>query len=195
MRRGFTMLELLVAIGLMVVVMSAVFANYPEFNRLLSLDGIANKVALTIREAQQDSVSGKEFRPGTGCYPGYGIRFGSPPATSYILFGDIPGLPGASTCPPTDSPGDGIYNGVAERIQTIALKQGYSITALCKDACSGAGDNITSLTILFPKRQTGAAIMSNLGGPHSSARITVSKTGSTVTKRIYVGVSGHAYVQ
>lgn len=189
MSRGFTLLELLVAIGLMVIVMSAVFANYPEFNRRLALDGIASNIALTIREAQADSVAGKKFGT-TECYPGYGVHFGPLPgtATSYILFADRPAV-----CPP-HVPGDEAYGGVSELVRTLTMRQGYSITAMCKDACGG-GDAITSLTIVFPKRSTGAVIRSNLGGPHSSARITVSKTGSSASKQIHVGVSGHVYVQ
>lgn len=192
MQRGFTVLELLVAVALMAIIMSVVFGNYPEFNRRVSLDGIASKIALTIREAQADSLAGKGFVKIPGCFPGYGVYFNvaSGVATSYDLFADIPAPP--VTCPPTNAPGDGERGGgVEDLVQEIALKPGYSIT----DICVGADCTINTLTILFPKRQSGAVITSvpAAGGPHSEATITVSR--GNISRNIKVGISGHAYVQ
>jgi len=193
MERGFTILELLVAIALMVLVMAAVFGNYPEFNRRVALDGIANKVALTIREAQVNSVAGRKFGTAEpGCYPGYGVHFDTGTPTSYTLFADPP-LP----CPPNGT-GDGNYTPSAspsETVQTISLKQGYVVTDITVSGGACASVSSAQLTVLFPKRNTGAMIKNAASQLCDTAVITVSKTGTSLTKQIYVGISGHAYVQ
>lgn len=70
---GFSLVELLVSIGIVVMVLSLVVANQQAFNSAVLLRGQAYEIALAIREVQLGAVSavsdgGGEFRSTQGIY-------------------------------------------------------------------------------------------------------------------------------
>jgi len=88
---GFTMVELIVTIGIFVMVTGVVLANYPKFSSQIVLENVAHQVALAVREAQTYGLSVRGFDTGSGAiFPGYGVYFSSPGtgSKSFILFGD-----------------------------------------------------------------------------------------------------------
>lgn len=54
---GFSVVELLVSIGIIAVVSSVVIVNQSQFNSTLELDNAAHQVALKIREAQNNALN------------------------------------------------------------------------------------------------------------------------------------------
>lgn len=85
---GFGLVELLVAVGIMVLVMSIILADYGSFNSAVLLRNQAFEIALDTREAQLLAVSTagpqNEFRDA------FGIYFASSSAASndYFIFRD-----------------------------------------------------------------------------------------------------------
>ena len=84
---GFTVLEMVVVLGIVTIISSVVLANYPAFNERLGVRRAAEDVASSIRQVQAYGLGVKEFGPGSGIFPGYGIYFWRP-AASYILYAD-----------------------------------------------------------------------------------------------------------
>lgn len=62
--RGFTLIELLVGISIISIVFSIGVANYRDFSRRESLNGISKQLKGDLRTAQQLALSGK--KPDTG---------------------------------------------------------------------------------------------------------------------------------
>ncbi|MDO8493451.1 MAG: type II secretion system protein [bacterium] len=96
--RGFSLIELMVTISIFIMLTSFTLANYPKFSNKLSLDLLAQDLALSLRQAQifGSSVLGSKSTgiPGqTKTFGAYGIHFQTPtpdlPAYTYLLFANI----------------------------------------------------------------------------------------------------------
>jgi len=89
--RGFSLIELMISITIMVIVISVVSTRQGAFNGAVLLRGQAYEAALTVREVQLNAVSatgdGGEFRSV------YGIHFNTSSSTNgrYTIFKDTPG--------------------------------------------------------------------------------------------------------
>ena len=75
--KGFTLVELLVSIFIIILMSGIIFTNYRQSGQQFALQRSANKLAQDIRRAQQMAMSAKECPAGTVCAgqvpPGYGI--------------------------------------------------------------------------------------------------------------------------
>jgi len=91
---GFTILEMVVVLGIVTMISSMVLANYPAFNERLGVRRAAEDIASSIRQAQSYGLGVKEYKAGTGVFPGYGIFFQRYISagvfnTTYTLFADL----------------------------------------------------------------------------------------------------------
>lgn len=88
---GFTLIEILVVIGIIVILITAILARYHKTGETLSLLRSAHRLAQDIRRAQETAMLTKEFQ-GTIPLGGYGIYFNLPADTvSYLLYADLDG--------------------------------------------------------------------------------------------------------
>jgi len=129
--RGFSLIELIVVIGIVTAVSSIVLFNQSAFQNSILLGNLAYDVALSIREAQTYGISTR----GTSSSlftSAYGVHFSSDPnininnvpsVASYLLFADTVPVP------PSD---DGIYtSGADQLVRILRLDGGYRIEKLC----------------------------------------------------------------
>lgn len=94
--RGFTLVELLVSIFIIMLMSGIIFANYRGGRQEFALQRSANKLAQDIRRAQEMAMSAREIWDdvqGKYVVPegGYGVTVKttpSPPTKTYTLFGD-----------------------------------------------------------------------------------------------------------
>lgn len=86
-RHGFSLLELMVTIGISAVMSAIIFFNYPAFNSNVSLRRTADNIALTIREAQAYGLGVRQFSP-IGGFPGYGVHFTLATPKDFVLYAD-----------------------------------------------------------------------------------------------------------
>ena len=93
---GITLIELLVVIFIFMVITGITIFNYGKFNSSLSIQNLADDIALSIRRAQGYAIGVRGF--GNSFIKGYGIHFTTNPNTSdlsagsnksFILFSDI----------------------------------------------------------------------------------------------------------
>ena len=96
--KGFTLLELAVVTSIMVMLTAVVFANFPKFNRMLTVRREADKLTLALRKAQAYALAVREFNPAYAddpfCenppvrFPPYGVSFSMADNKKYLIFGD-----------------------------------------------------------------------------------------------------------
>ena len=73
---GFTLIELVVVMGIMGVMSSIILYNYAGFKSTASLDNLSQDIALSVREAQISAMGVKGLNIGMAQqFPGYGVHF------------------------------------------------------------------------------------------------------------------------
>ena len=90
-KSGFTVIELLVTTGIIVVILGVVFTGYPQFKARSSLAALARSVGLLVREAQVYGLAVKQFPVGLKEFPPYGVHISmaKDKQREIILFGDL----------------------------------------------------------------------------------------------------------
>ncbi len=173
---GFTLVELIVVVAIMVTISSVVLVNYSKFGGTILLRNLVYDVALTIREAQLYGISGRSAL-GAPSSSGHGIYFDTGAGDNFFyLF--------------IDADGNGVYNSaVTEWIETYTIEKNYSIEALCVQSAPAAEDcTMSRLSILFRRPEPDAIIYASNGGAfntYSSARIVLrSPRGYTMSAAV-----------
>jgi prepilin-type N-terminal cleavage/methylation domain-containing protein len=121
---GFTLIEVLTTMFIIVLLSGIIFANYRQSGQRFALQRSANKLAQDIRRAQEMAMSTKVHN-GINPPGGYGVYFKSSEPNKYIIFADI-------NKDFNYDPGDG------EMVEEINLKEEVKILQL---AMSEDGDS------------------------------------------------------
>ncbi len=182
--RGFTIVELVIVLAIMVTITSLILANYPGFNERLAVRGASADIASNIRLAQAYGLGVKESSP--NLFPGYGVYFQSATANSYVLF--------------ADNNNDWIYQ-ASEKIKDLAIQTGVQIYDLCANVKQTPPGTcgLASLTAFY-KRPTPIVSLKGeqtIGGtvvPASDIEIKIRGARGT-TKTIVVWLSGQINVE
>ncbi len=181
---GFTVVELVIVLTIMVTITSLILTNYPGFNERLAARAVSEDVASNIRLAQAYGLGVKESS--SDLFPGYGIYFQSAIANSYVLF--------------ADNNNDSTYQ-TSEKIKDLAIQTSVQIYDLCvnvKQAPPGTC-GLASLTAFF-RRPTPIVSLKGeqtIGGtvvPASDIEIKIRGARGTV-KTIVVWLSGQISVE
>jgi prepilin-type N-terminal cleavage/methylation domain-containing protein len=170
---GFTLIELMVVTGIIVVVTGVVLANNNRFGGVVLLENLTYDVALSVRQAQVYGISVSRFGA-SNFGAGYGVDFNKSSPTTYTLFGD--------------SSGNGLYDCTTpgslncELISATNINSGYYVASLCatpaggSETCSG----ISSIDIVFKRPEpdawisiNGISCISDTSACQESARITL----------------------
>lgn len=154
---GFTVLEIIIVMGIMLTVTSLVLANYPGFNETLGVRRAAEEIASSVRQAQAYGLGVREFGAGSGKFPGYGLYFQrvdvlGAPSNSYIFF--------------ADANGDLQYNAPNEKIEEIFIQGSARIEDLCvnQKQLPAGPCGIASLDIVYLRPQPNVSLRSSIGG-------------------------------
>jgi prepilin-type N-terminal cleavage/methylation domain-containing protein len=89
-RRGFTIVELLVALGIFVIITAMVVANFRAGSRSDELRIAAETLVSNLRKAQNMSLAGQLIN-GNSPPGGYGVYFKLSDTDRYIIFADLNG--------------------------------------------------------------------------------------------------------
>jgi len=131
--KGFTLVEILVVIFIIVLMSGIIFANYRQTGLQFALQRSVNKLALDIRRAEEMAMSAKEFE-GTIPKGGYGmyINLNAPFNEGYIIFADCDGdfhydenggAPDCASATPA--------NPYPEKVEQIYFERGVTVCKLC----------------------------------------------------------------
>lgn len=126
---GFTLIELMVVVGIFAFMSALILANYPRFNAQIILENTAHEVALEVRQAQSFGLGVRETSRGSEEYPAYGVYIpeidgDSENKTKVYLYADINNdqMYEGGTCVP----------GTGECIEVLTLRNHF-VAALCGD--------------------------------------------------------------
>ena len=162
--RGFTLVELMVVLTIIMVITVVVLVSQSSFNKTLILANTAYDVALTLRSAETYGLGSRAF--GTTVNAGYGIHFESGTPGSFTLFADrYPAPSVSSVCHPiNDASAPNAQSGncsyepnQGEKVTSYTLGNGITIRDFCAYAlgswsCAAAhGGGLTSLDIVFAR--------------------------------------------
>jgi prepilin-type N-terminal cleavage/methylation domain-containing protein len=187
-RRGFTLIELMVTVSIMVLILGTVLFKYTTFDSAILLKTLSYDIALSVRTAQSYSTSvfgsGGQFR-----YP-YGLSF-TPGATEYYFFGFLDTNP--DTRPYFD-----VGGGKAFLVDTYMLGRSFTISDVCVVDSEGEDCDIDRLDVSF-RRPEYAALFYADGydsdqGDIQSAIIRVQSRDSLLTGEVDIGYTGHVTV-
>jgi prepilin-type N-terminal cleavage/methylation domain-containing protein len=119
--KGFTLVELLVSIGIIGLVTGIVLVKYSAFDSTILLKNTAYEIALALREAQVKSVS-VSYQNATADYP-FGVTF-VPTQKNYVIFR----YADATAYPIYDRPG---VNPKASGVSTSTIGRTMKIKEVC----------------------------------------------------------------
>lgn len=177
MKKGFTLIELVVTIGIFIIISTLVFANYPEFKSNMSLKKTAQEIALTIRQAQVYALGVKGFEEE---FSGYGVNFNLSNQDSFILF--------------SDSNGDFYYN-AGEQVENYRIETGDKISELCGADVTREVCGLSQLNVVFWRPSPIVKLNDGAGNDNfSSVKIRIKSTRGN-TKTIIVRINGQISVE
>ena len=180
--RGFTLIEMLVVVGIIVIITSIVLSNNTQFGGSLQLQSLAYNMAISGREAQTYGTAVR--RVGSSNFAAsYGLHFDLSTPTQYSLFADVGTTP------------NGIFD-PSETLTTYRIGQSYRIAQLC-----AAGDcTHTKLDVLYKRPEPDASIRSDSSSgamdpvtSYTQAKVVLqSPRGDRLS--VYFAISGAIYV-
>ena len=197
---GFTLVELMVTVGIFLFMTALVVVKYGSFNDGILLTSMAYDVALTLRDAQSYGLNVQGISTSTPIqgfnYP-YGVHFSSALGNNQmILFADSdPANP------------DGVYTPNSDSlITTYTLTNGGLISSLCVTNNPPIPPNpcvsspaATSVDITFKRPDPNAIITANSVSAstlnYAYAEIKVENASKTSTRTIVVRGTGEIAVQ
>lgn len=215
---GMTFIELIVVLGIFGAIASTVLFNYRDFSENVNLKNLAQNIALQIKRAQTDAVSGKQpiitdtqLNAGAlpfGWKPSYGVAFniedGSVEGTRRFFyffnrtdtnnFPDMNDFEGSTYISPCGSQPD------SECLEEIVITGGEFVSGVClgfdditADNCDGTDSE--KVYISFTRPRSNAVIIESGGGTaYANAYIEISSPGGP-HKRIAIWESGYISIQ
>lgn len=173
LKKGFTLIEIIVVTAIIVILSSIFLANYRAGEKEYSLLRTANKLAQDIRRAEEMAISARECQnpiacPSGGVPPGgYGFYIDKFSDDRYMIY--------------ADSGSEKYTDG--EQIETIYLEQGVYIQNLVPSSAN--------FSINFKPPDPTIEIKDNAGQDKDNVTITIAlRTDTSKTKTITVNKVG-----
>ena len=189
-KAGFTLVEMIVTVGIFAVITSVVFAGYRDFDGGIVLTNLAYEIAITIRQAQVYGLSVRDASGGPSPFNvRYGIHLPGLIPNAFILFADV-----------ND---DQTYTSLVtppELIENLSITRGNIIDDFCGTIAPGVSEcaktgGITWLDIMFLRPDPDALFRSSTGAVYQSATVVVKSPRTNGTKTITVLSTGQISVQ
>ena len=189
--RGFTFIELVMVMSIFGLLTGVVLFNFGTFSDSVSLQNLSQQIALEIKSAQSDAISGKNpnmFLPPQK--PSYGLFFDANTPNKFYLFSDL------------NNSGDFNVNNdpVPEVESEIDISGGNTIDQICLNfggisrTCSKSGIYIT-----FVRPYPTSHFLTSDGQPVdstvSSVEIVVKSAKGITTRSVFVTPLGQISVK
>jgi type II secretory pathway pseudopilin PulG len=190
---GFTLTELMVSIGIMILVLSMILVNYKKFDSGVVLTNLAYDIGLSVRKAQTYgiSVKGQVVSSAQTFDSPFGIHFDSAIPGTYFIFADLSD-PASSNY--------GIYDNQDSIVENFRFVSNFKIKQLCiiDTTNTRTCDGISNADITFKRPNPDANISVNNGQTRSINTLEVDVTSSqdpTVYKEIRIQLTGQISVR
>ncbi|MCK4918453.1 MAG: prepilin-type N-terminal cleavage/methylation domain-containing protein [Candidatus Pacebacteria bacterium] len=180
---GFSLIELLVTIAILVVVSGLVFFNHSQFNNHVLVENLAYEISLVIRQAQSYGVQVKQI---SGAGNTYGVFFDKS-NNQFIIFADVNNN---SIYDMTDGEGESDI-----LIDILNMTSGNKIDTLCGVSSGGICTFSDNLSITFERPNPDAIIKINSSDSGYSAAYIDIISPKEIKKRVFVNKVGQISVQ
>lgn len=186
-QKGFTLVELLVSLGIFTVITTVAVVNNNNFNSSILLTNLAYEVGLSVRQAQFYGIAVR--RSSTASFDaGYGIHFDLTDPRTYYLFEDrtIDHICDATECASVNL------------VESFKLQKGNFISKICVSGSSGlectSPSGFQKVDISFVRPNPDAYITRNsVSGNYTTAEICVASPSGT-KRRVIVESTGQIAV-
>jgi Tfp pilus assembly protein FimT len=201
MSQGFSLMELLVSIGIMVAILTVVVSSQRGYTESSTLLNLADEIGITISQAQAYGIAVKELSPGTADFnAAYGLSFNilsSGANSAYLFFAD------RNTTDHYDGPWNCPAGGGSECVERVDFTRGNYIDSFCVVRTSGPDQcgTVNRVDITFRRPETAARIkLFNSSGqeydpPNDKGIRIVLKSPSGLTRSVTVYNTGQISVQ
>ncbi len=192
-KRGFTVVELMVTVTIVVLVTGIVMIRYSSFNSSVLLTSQAYITAFDIREAQSLAVSvrgnANEFREEYGIY----ITMNTP--TQYQLFQDDDAIGEASPAQYAPSEAIGAPFRVDSRFSIVNICGTNSSSRMCfvddpKTTDEVINNNFSDIAISFKRPDFDAAFYNSFRSDLQSVEIQYGSSNSSIRRTVKIYTSG-----
>lgn len=193
-KKGFTLVEVVIVIGIFAVISAIILFNYSSFRSNTTVNTVAQEIALTVRKAQSYSLGLQAPGLLSGLpVKGYGVRFESNKPDQIVFFAEISPIDNQYTVatPDCSAPAPG-----QECVEYYRIETGDIIQDIIVDGeVINLTDPSSSIDIIF-KKPTGETVFcvhkfSSTCSSSSTSSVgvvdvlLVSKSGINKTVRIY----------
>ena len=167
---GFTMIELIVSIFIIMLVAGIFMVNYHSTNKRLEINVVKQKLASDIRVAQNNSLAEKNFNLSSAPKGGWGVHFDLTNRNQYIIFAD------------QDEPNGNQAYDPGEAVEIKSLAQGLTINSL---QVNGLEVNSTDIVFFPPDPVTFINTLDD-----ANARIEIKENINNSTAAVTVNFFG-----
>lgn len=186
--RGFTLIEVIITITILVIITTALLPNYNKFSETIGIRREAQEVAYSVREVQASAFAVKGFdhdnNPGTPqVFTAWGININKTNSDrSYDLFVDINS--------------DGRFDAVDHLVRTVDLSRFAKI----KDICANTNANPPgpcsrqNVTITYKRPNPDATLIAD-AAPYDGDIKIILESSSGLERSILVWSSGQITVE
>lgn len=205
--RGFTVIEMLVVLAIIIVITMVALLSQDSFNRSIILTDTAYSVALSVREMQTLGLSSRKTATGLQ-NAGYGTYFYA--GNTYITFSDIGGGSVYAYCStatpgtPEAKPGNCRYDaGTDTLIKTYRFDRGFTIRRVCGSDTSGTrhctdgGTGLSAVHVVFTRPNTESiitGIRSSVAYEFTSAEVYLETPDGSATRSVCISKVGQVSV-
>ena len=134
-KRGFTIVELVVVMGIFAGLASVVLFQFSDFSSNITLQNLAQQIAVQVKKAQTQGSLGQSPDLFFGTTPSFGVHFdvSNQNADSFFYFADRDG---------NKSRTGTLCGGTAECLDEIVINTSDRITQLCVNDCKRSVDEL-----------------------------------------------------
>ena len=201
--RGFTLVEMLVVLAIIVIISAIVINGQSSYNKTLLLTDTAYTVAYSVRQAQSLGLASRGTLVGANIVSsaGYGVRFGG--TTGYTVFADAGGADVLSpaVCPvgvagtPEAKPGNCKYDSGTDRIvQSYTFSRGFTISNICGKSGASLTCSLSTLDVVFMRPETRAILIGPSNQSFTCAEVHVSSPGEAGARVVRISQLGEISV-
>lgn len=180
---GFTLVELLVSIGIFTIITTVAVFNHAQFNNSVLLTNLAYEIALSVRQAQFYGITVRQSTASPGAFDsGYGVRFDLGVSnTQYSLYEDRP-------------PQNHVYAS-SELLETFKIQKGNRISKILVTNSSGtvSTPSIVDISFIRPNPDTYITAGDLVTPYYAKAEVCVTSP-SNVNRMIVIESTGQISV-
>lgn len=186
--RGFTLIEMLTVIAIIIILTGILFANFRNFGGTARLEQDATELASLIRTARQDSIS--VVQHGTE-YPSYGVYVNTSNTVELYAACGVDLTAGSY-----HRGGDGNTCSAGETVETLTLR-GSTVTGISHTNSNPASFTQTAILFVRPDpiiqiyRYSGASNNAQLVRTGTLTITLTSTDGTGDTRTVSVNSNGH----